>query len=139
MSTDINVFIEAEKMLSPNDWQLELENAGFPLTLYKDFDPKDFSGMLPCDLAGEEVGFEFYFDALEDTMFDPSQDEDLAERLGPRQTCVGFSVSAGASEQSIHAAAFAAATLARAANGLLWIDPEFIETDDPVEWIKRGE
>jgi hypothetical protein len=33
----------------------------------------------------------------------------------------------------------AAATLAWAADGVLWVDPEFIETDDPVQWAKQGQ
>jgi hypothetical protein len=71
MSLDINVFIEKSRMISPSDWQSHLDQEGFPLQLYPDFDPFKFSGMLPCEFDGEEAGFEYYFDVLEDTMFNP--------------------------------------------------------------------
>jgi hypothetical protein len=138
MSLDINVFIEKSRMISPSDWQSHLDQEGFPLQLYPDFDPFKFSGMLPCEFDGEEAGFEYYFDVLEDTMFNPDSDPELAERLGARDICVGFSVSAGLPERSAQAAMIAAATLASAAGGLLWIDPEFVETEDPIAMVKDG-
>ena len=138
MSLDIHVFIEDNKMLSRNDWQEKIELAGFSVDLYPSFDTKIMSGMLPCKLDGQEAGFEYYYDALEDTMFDPTTDDALANRLQKRDICVGFSIAAGLPEESVVAAMMAAATLANEADGLLWVDPDFIETDDPVSWAKQA-
>ena len=136
MSTDINVFIEDSRMISPDKWQGQLDSAAFPLELDYDFNPRKFFGFLPCRMAGELVGFEYSFDPLEDTMFDPEEDQQLSDIIGSRGICVGFRIPAGDPEQHIIAAVMAAATLTKATDGVLWLDPDFIETDDPVEWAR---
>lgn len=138
MSFDVNVFIEREKMLSRDEWQSKIDLAGFLVSLYPSFNTKDMSGILPCTLGDKEASFEYYFDALEDTMFDSTSDDELANRLQNRDTCVGFSVAAGLPEESTHAAMFAAATSANELDGLLWVDPDFIEAENPILWVKNG-
>jgi hypothetical protein len=138
MSTDINVFIEDNRMIKPSEWQSQLDAADFPLELDSDFDPRDFFGFLPCKMAGETVGFEYSLDPLEDTMFDPEEDPQLTDIIGTRSICVGFRIPAGDPEQHIIAAVMAAAALARATEGVLWLDPDFIETDDPIQWARKA-
>lgn len=138
MSTDINVFIEDARMISPDEWQSQLDSASFPLELDNDFDPGSFFGFLPCKMAGELVGFEYSFDPLENTMFDPEEDPQLSGILASRDICVGFRMPAGDPEQNIIAAAMAAAALAKATDGVLWLDPDFIETDDPIKWARKA-
>lgn len=78
-----------------------------------------FFGFLPCRMAGELVGFEYSFDPLEDTMFDPEEDLQLTDIIGSRSICVGFRIPAGDPEQNIIAAVMAASTLAKATDGVL--------------------
>ena len=136
MSTDLNVFIEDSRMISPDIWQGQLDSAAFPLELDSDFNPRDFFGFLPCSMAGELVGFEYSFDPLEDTMFDPEEDQQRTDIIGSRSICVGFRIPAGDPEQNIIAAVMAASTLAKATDGVLWLDPDFIETDDLIDTLK---
>ena len=124
-------------MISPDKRQGQLDSAAFPLELDSGFDPWDFFGFLPCRMAGELVGFEYSFDPLEDTMFDPEEDLQLTDIIGSRNICVGFRIPAGDPEQNIITAIMATSTLAKATNGVLWLDPDFIETDDPVIWARE--
>ena len=138
MSTDLNVFVEKQKLLTPAQWQQRIESDGFPMKLDTSFDPDDFSGYLPATLNGEEVVFELDFSPLEDTMFDPEDDPELVPILGPRDLCVGFCIPAGAPEGSVDAAVMAAAVLARACDGVCWVDPEFCGTDELLQHAREA-
>lgn len=138
MSTDLNVFVEKQKLLTPAQWQERIKTAGFPVAMDTDFDPAEFSGYLPATLKGEKVVFELCFDPLEDTMFDPEDDPELVPILGPRDLCVGFSIPGGAPEGSVDAAVMAAVVLARACDGACWVDPEFCETDELFQHARQA-
>jgi hypothetical protein len=74
MSVEIVVVFSRARLVSPDAWQARITALGWDLNLDTDFDPLEFSGFLPCKLAGQECGFEYWLDPLEDE----SRDE-----LGP--------------------------------------------------------
>ena len=137
MSVDINVFISRHRMPTPEEWQKQIDAAGFPLQLSTDFEVETtFSGYLPCTIYGEEVGFEYYFDVLEDTLFDPSEPK-TKSNIGDRDICVGFSAH-GTDDAELAAAVMAAGALAKHCDGVLWVSDDFIPNVDPIAWAKES-
>ena len=105
-------------MLSHSEWQSCLEKSRFDLQL-DNFDTLGFSGYLPAVLAGEDVGFEYYFESLPDC----GLELELADvPLEERDSCIGLSIAASGGDSSVTAALIAASVLAKATDGLLWID-----------------
>lgn len=135
MSIGINVFLSRDTLPEAGEWQEQIRSLGFSLMIDTDFALQQFSGFLPCRLNGEQVGFEYSCDPLEDTMFDP-EDPDVAARLGGRETCVGFSASTAGGD--IAAAVIASACLAKMCGGVLWAIDEFVLCIDPIEWANAS-
>ena len=64
MSYDLVVYLQRDKMPSPEAWHSSIIAAGFPVALDTDFDVDSFSGFLPCPVNGEISGFEYYASAV---------------------------------------------------------------------------
>ncbi|MDX2218445.1 MAG: hypothetical protein SF172_05425 [Burkholderiales bacterium] len=131
MSADLKVFLSREQRWSPAQWQKQITDLGYPLSIDTDFDRESYSGFLPCRLHSEEIGFEYGFDPLEDTMFAPSIVPEIARDIGERDVCVSFSMQSNTPGE-LTAGVMAAAALAKLCNGIAW-DGDFVKRD-PVEW-----
>ena len=131
MSCDLNVFIEKSKLPTKDMWLKEINDCGFNLEFNCDFDPDTLQGFLPCKLEGKDVGFEYYNDILEDTMF---SQEDTPEIEG-KDICIGFSSSF--EKGNVSSAMILASTLVKLANGVFWMVDSFQLEEDPIEMARH--
>lgn len=132
MAIETYVLLSAERMLAAAEWQAGLEEAGFPLRLAEGFDSEAHRGYLACYVEGREIGFEYGLQPLGESRFD--RPDPLPEQLS---ACARFSIPAGSPLERVGVAAMAAAVLAKRSGGLLWLDGRFVETADPVAWIRE--
>jgi len=133
MSADIKVFINKNDMISAEKWsQLIVENE-FELTFFPDFNVNELQGWLPCKYRGEDAGFEYYFDGLEDTMFSVENNPKL---LG-KDTCISF--SSPYEQVNLASAMIASAILVKYCHGVYWIMDDFESGEDPIEMARHLE
>lgn len=78
-----------------------------------DFDPRTFSGYLPCKWKGEGAGFEIFFCEVAEFEFDG----DLSAEIGDRDVCISFVTRS--SETDLMVAIAAAAVLCEKHDGVL--------------------
>jgi hypothetical protein len=60
MSVTISIYLQRASMPSPTEWQSAIDAAGFPISLWTDFDVDLHTGFLPCKYRGQDSGFEYY-------------------------------------------------------------------------------
>ncbi|WP_342316411.1 hypothetical protein [Lysobacter sp. FW306-1B-D06B] len=130
MSYDLVVHLKRCNMPSPRDWQTAIVEAGFPVQLDAEFDVDAFSGFLPCPVAGEVAGFEYYASGLS---MEDAMDLELAQGTN-------FSVqfSCGSQPLELVAAISSASVLAQLSGGRL-DDPqldESISAREAIAWAK---
>src|SRR5438105_2220218 len=80
MSITQRVLLEPARMPSVADWAREIRARGFEMDLDADFDPRTFSGFLPCVHHGHTSGFEYFFDP------DAELDDDVRHAAGTQRT-----------------------------------------------------
>jgi len=115
MSYDLNVYLDRQKMPSPETWKASITRAGFPVELDDDFDVESFSGFLPCPVKGEISGFEYYSSKL-------SPDEVATLRL-PKNLNFSIQFNIGSRPLELVSALAASSVLATLTGGVL-VDPQ---------------
>lgn len=135
MSVVFSVFLQASKMPSPAGWAEAIRSNGFDMELDRDFDPKSDVGFLPCKYAGQNAGFEYYWD--------PKARDGLeggpAARIGNRDARADFITHSDMRE--LMASIIAGAVLCAMADGVLWDTEagEFVSAAEALEWGKSME
>lgn len=65
MGVETIVFFSRARMPAPAAWQAQISAIEPGLVIDTDFDPFEFSGYLPCQIAGTACGFEYFVDVLD--------------------------------------------------------------------------
>jgi len=136
MSVDIFVILKRENMPTPEQWQQAIAKFEFDLQLDTDFDVEEFSGYLPSVYKGEETGFEYFFEELEDDWLE----EDVMEHAGDRDYLVTFSTRSDMRE--LIASSIASSVLCSITDGLILNEedgPPFIDAKAAIEYGKKTE
>lgn len=131
MSADLSIFIKSNELPSKEEWERAIESFGFSLKFSDEFNPVDLQGFLPCKFEGEDSGFEYFCDQIEDTVFDV----DSSPEIAGKDLCIGFSSSF--EQKDLSSAVIAAATLAKITGGVVWIMEGFDTESDPIEMAKQ--
>ena len=134
MSVDLNVFLDPARMITPARWAQAVKDAGFEVEMDPDFDPRTFSGFLPCKYKGQYAGFEYSYHVL--------QGGELASYgIGDasRPGCMTFSTRSDFRDAAT--STICAAVLASITDGVLRdADGETrIPADRALAWAKDGE
>ncbi len=112
-------------------WHSSIAAAGFPVALDTNFDVDSFSGFLPCPVAGEISGFEYYASVIS------PQDAQYLELAPGTDFSVHFCI--GSRPLDLTSALSASSVLAEVSGGSLE-DPQAGETipaRSAVSWAKR--
>lgn len=128
-----NVFLDRDRLPNAADWARVLREGGFETQLDAQFDPRTYSGYLPC--PDERIGFEYYLEPVEAPT--PEIGEQGAKLIGTRNAVVSLRFSGRPADRE--AAAGAAATLAAMTDGVLF-DSEpghFIAAADAMAWARN--
>lgn len=128
-----NVFLERERLPAATDWARVIREAGFDVRLGTDFEPRSYSGYLPC--PDDRTGFEYYLESFSAPAMEIG--EDGAKAIGPRDTVASLRFSGRDADRN--AASAAAATLAAMTDGVLF-DTEpghFISADEALAWARN--
>jgi hypothetical protein len=115
MSVHLCVFLCESDLPTQEQWQRAVRNAGHDL-VFDDFSPREHAGFLPVQSAGEECGFEYSFNSIDD-----HDVEEMLAVIGNRTHAVTFTWHS--SMQDLHAAQIAASVLTDMANGVFF-DPQ---------------
>lgn len=132
MPLENTVFLDKESMLSPAQWQVAIQSAGFELAITSDFDVYSFEGFVNATLEGRKAGFEYYFEAIEEDMLDAELKKQIAGK-----THIVTLVTHSDLDKT-RSSCLAAAVLCKAVNGFLWDgDEECLYTaDDCAGWLQ---
>jgi len=86
------VFLKQARMPAAPAWAQAIRDAGFPMEMETDFNPRSFTGFLPCKYKGEEAGFEFFLSNIDDYKDDIADDlpPEHWQKIGDRNTVVDF-------------------------------------------------
>lgn len=135
MSINIDVFLRAERMLTPEQWQITISGYGFGLELDTDFDPETFAGYLPCRYKGVECGFE-YFRLSVAKVAPPA---DVLRLVGARDTVVNFTTRSD--YRDLVASVIGSGALCAAAGGVIFGGGEEspITGTDAISWARLVE
>lgn len=128
-----NVFLDRERLPAGADWSRVLREGGFETQLDPAFEPRTYSGYLPC--PDERTGFEYYLEPFDAPT--PEIGEEGAKVIGTRNAVVSLRFSGRRLDRE--AAASAAATLAAMSDGILF-DSEpghFISSADALAWARN--
>jgi hypothetical protein len=131
MSADLKVFIEKSKLPTREEWTKAIAEHGFDLEFHEEFNSNEMQGFLPCKLQGQDVGFEYYNDVLEDTMFNP----DSTPEIDGKDICISFSSSY--EQGDLSSAMIAAGALVKLANGVYWVMEGFELNEDPIKMAQH--
>ena len=115
MSVQLCVFLREFDLPSREEWQQSILKAGHDLIL-DSFSPREHTGFLPMQLSGEECGFEYSFDPV-----DNDEAEEILTVIGGRTHVVTFRWHSNLLD--LRAAEIAASTLTDLTNGVFF-DPQ---------------
>jgi hypothetical protein len=128
----VSVFFDGERLPGAAEWQVAVNQAGFPLRLDVALDLATVEGVIPAEYAGESTGFEYFLETdaglPEGAPFDAE---------GPALRACAVLVSRSTTEML--AAVAAAAALAQLTSGVLYDDMEAhaYGPDDAVAWASN--
>jgi hypothetical protein len=128
-----NVFLERERLPAATDWARVIREAGFDVRLSTDFEPRTYSGYLPC--PDDRTGFEYYLESFSAPTMEIGAAG--AKAIGPRDTVASLRFSGRDADRA--AASAAAATLTAMTDGVLF-DTEpghFISAADALAWARN--
>lgn len=128
-----NVFLDRDRLPAADDWARTIREAGFEVQLSTGFEPRSYSGYLPC--PDERTGFEYYLESFAAPAVEIG--EAGAKAIGQRDTVASLRFSGRPTDRS--AAVAAAATLAAMTDGVLF-DTEpghFIAADEALAWARN--
>ena len=134
MSVEICVFVQRDRLPVRNQWQQAIEDMGFPMVLYADFDPLQMSGFCPVTWRGIATGFEYYLDFSKEYL---NSYPDIAGQVQLRDSCVTFCFGGHVSE--LASALAAAASLVQLGNGVCF-DPQgelIIDAEQALVMVKQ--
>ena len=131
MSADIMVFIDKKLMLNSKEWQSLISTYDFDFLFPSKFDVYGMSGWLPCKYRGEDSGFEYYFECLEDTMFSVDSNPEL---MG-KDTCVSF--SSPFKQENLASAMIASSVLVKHCEGVYWMMDDFVSGEDSIQMARE--
>lgn len=80
MSVASSVFLKRSAMPTPARWAAAIREAGFALKLDEAFNVETFEGFLPCEHAGVESGFEYFFRTADLSPLSPEQRRFVGDR-----------------------------------------------------------
>jgi len=139
MSVHLGVFLLREQLPTRDSWQRAIDAEGIDLQL-EQADTIEQVGFWPARLNKKDCGFEYSFGRIETSIPVESENPDpILEAVGDRDHQVSFVFHS--SREDGEAAALAAATLAKIADGVLF-DPqsgEFAVGADAYELLRRQE
>lgn len=115
MSVELCVFLRETDLPTQEQWQQAILNAGNDL-VFDSFSTREHVGFLPIQLAGEECGFEYSFDVV-----DQDEAEEVLAVIGDRTHVVTFRWQS--SMLDLRAAEIAASALTELSNGIFF-DPQ---------------
>jgi hypothetical protein len=132
VSVETVVVFSRAKIVSPQEWQLQISGIQPGLVIDTDFEPLEFDGFLPCKLLGQDCGFEYSLDEL---------DEDSREELGPHLESEWDSVLTLVSRSELadcQSAVIAAAAFTVSVGGsVLGDEDELLHQSTTLEWAQR--
>lgn len=133
MSVTFRVFLDPTRMPLPSAWAREIRAQGFALDLDTDFDPRTFSGFLPCVHQGQPTGFEYSFDP------EPALEEDARRAAGNRSLEISFATHSDMRE--LVSSMISSAVLASMTDGVVWSDEssEAFSAPDAIEIARETE
>jgi hypothetical protein len=138
VSVEIVVFLAADRMITPQQWQSAIQQNSFDLELDTDFDVQNFTGFLPCQYKGAECGFEY--SRLTTDEAEPPADARI--QIGAREIAVSFITHP--SLPDLMASVIASGVLCAQTEGILF-DTEaeeaesFIAGSAAIEWARFSE
>ena len=118
MSIDIYIALARDRLPTAEAWSTRIATEGFDVEMDRGFDPRLFSGYLPC--PDENQGFEYSIEEISSELPALNLSPGQAHLLSGRDTLVGLSVG---NESDLRAAQAASASLALIADGVV-IDGE---------------
>ena len=90
MSLELHIFLRNSCVPDRSQWQVAIEQLGFPTVLDPTLDVRKDTGFSPTTYAGKETGFEFYLESAADLL---SSYGHIAAHIGNRDH---FAASVGA-------------------------------------------
>lgn len=130
MAVETHVVFFRTRLLRVSEWNQFIEDAGFGLVLDETCDPETQLGFWPCELDGDECGFEF--------SIDPANADELAEHglaLNDGDSVATFATRSQWLDNV--AASIGAALLAKATGGVV-IQPDGARTVSADEALKSA-
>jgi hypothetical protein len=115
MSVTTRVLLDPARMPSTAAWADEIRTQGFGMDLDVEFDPKTFSGFLPCVHQGHPAGFEYFFQP------DAELDDDVRRAAGSKRT-LEISFVTHSDMRELISAMIASGVLALLSDGVVWSD-----------------
>jgi hypothetical protein len=115
MSVTTRVLLDPTRMPSTSAWADEIRKQGFAMDLDVEFDPKTFSGFLPCVHQGRPAGFEYFCQP------DAELDDDIRRAAGSQRT-LEISFVTHSDMRELVSAMIASGVLALLSDGIAWSD-----------------
>jgi len=133
VSVDLCVFFEDKRLPTWEEWQCAINATGTDLYLQQ-VSTRDHTGFLPMRLRGNECGFEYYFDPVEE------EPDDVQKEIGDRDRVVTLVLHTGPPED-LQGALLCAAVLTQMTDGV-YFDPqsgEFARGNEVFDLIRRDD
>lgn len=115
MSVTMRVLLDPARLPSTAAWAREIRSQGFAMDLDVGFDPKTFSGFLPCVHQGRPAGFEYFFQP------DAELDVDVRQAAGRTRT-LEISFVTHSDMRELVSSMIASGVLALLSDGVVWSD-----------------
>jgi hypothetical protein len=115
MSVEVIVYVCDSELPSRDEWQRAIDGEGIDLQL-DEFSPREHTGFLPAKLDGQDCGFEYFFEPVNE-----AEAEEVLAEIGGRDRRVAFVCHSSQIEG--RAAMLAAAVLTKLADGV-FLDPQ---------------
>lgn len=115
MSVTQRVLLDPARLPTTVAWATAIRAQGFDMALDGDFDPKTFSGFLPCTHQGHPAGFEYGFQP------DAELDDDVRSAAGNQRT-LEISFVTHSDMRELVSAMIASGVLALLSDGVVWSD-----------------
>lgn len=141
MSVENNVFMEREKLPTPQQWLEAIKSHGFEMDMDIDFDAVEHEGFVPCKYKGKDAGFEYWTEEvditefIEDGLLTPEEAKELANRtfMATLATHSDF--------REYMTSMIASAVLCSISEGMLAEGGEtpFIPSEQAIIWAKESE
>lgn len=95
MSIEQHAFIVREDVPTVTAWQAAITQCGFDLQINPTLQPFESSGFVPCQLGGDDSGFEISYESAAELLDTYAH---LQEQVGPRDTAITFRFGADMAE-----------------------------------------